>query len=161
MMNDEKMPGSSFSIQHSSFIIDLLPRPRLLTRRDGTCSTAAVHTTIDSSAAPRQGYRLTIAPGGVAIVAADAAGAFYAHQTLAQIRRQFPAALPCLEIEDSPDFPVRGVMLDISRDKVPTMATLFLSSICLPNGRSISFSSTPSTPSPTAITPMSGKTPAR
>jgi hypothetical protein len=30
-----------------------------------------------------------------------------------------------MEIEDWPDFPVRGVMLDISRDKVPTMATLF------------------------------------
>ena len=29
-----------------------------------------------------------------------------------------------MEIEDSPDFLVRGVMLDISRDKVPTMATL-------------------------------------
>src|SRR5207342_333696 len=27
--------------------------------------------------------------------------------------------------EDWPDFAVRGVMLDISRDKVPTMATLY------------------------------------
>lgn len=30
-----------------------------------------------------------------------------------------------MEIEDWPDFSVRGVMLDISRDKVPTMSTLF------------------------------------
>ena len=30
-----------------------------------------------------------------------------------------------MRIEDWPDFPNRGVMLDISRDKVPTMATLF------------------------------------
>jgi hypothetical protein len=30
-----------------------------------------------------------------------------------------------LRIEDWPDFPVRGFMLDISRDKVPTMRTLF------------------------------------
>jgi hexosaminidase len=29
-----------------------------------------------------------------------------------------------MEIHDRPDFPVRGVMLDISRDKVPTMETL-------------------------------------
>ncbi|HRR33075.1 MAG TPA: family 20 glycosylhydrolase [Kiritimatiellia bacterium] len=34
-------------------------------------------------------------------------------------------ALPVCEIEDAPDFEARGVMLDISRDKVPTMATLF------------------------------------
>jgi len=45
-----------------------------------------------------------------------------ADQTLLQLSRQFAEALPCLEIEDSPDFPVRGVMLDISRDKVPTTA---------------------------------------
>jgi hypothetical protein len=31
----------------------------------------------------------------------------------------------CLFVEDWPDFPARGVMLDISRDRVPTMATLF------------------------------------
>lgn len=32
---------------------------------------------------------------------------------------------PCLTISDWPDFPARGVMLDISRDKVPTMETLY------------------------------------
>lgn len=35
------------------------------------------------------------------------------------------SALPCLSISDWPDFPNRGIMLDISRDKVPTMKTLF------------------------------------
>jgi hypothetical protein len=72
-----------------------------------------------------QGYRLAITPENIAIQAADAAGAFYARATLAQIRRLHPGGdLPCVEIEDAPDFPVRGVMLDISRDKVPTLATL-------------------------------------
>ena len=33
--------------------------------------------------------------------------------------------LPCLTISDWPDFPARGVMLDISRDKVPSMETLY------------------------------------
>src|SRR5690606_38528252 len=32
--------------------------------------------------------------------------------------------LPCLELEDWPDFAQRGVMLDISRDKVPSLGTL-------------------------------------
>lgn len=74
-----------------------------------------------------QGYRLTIDHSGVSIVAHDDAGAYYARQTLAQIvlQNKDAGALPCLQIEDNPDFPVRGVMLDISRDKVPTMQTLF------------------------------------
>jgi hypothetical protein len=33
--------------------------------------------------------------------------------------------IPCLAINDWPDFPERGVMMDISRDKVPTMDTLY------------------------------------
>ncbi len=73
-----------------------------------------------------QGYTLTIAPTGVEIVAHDAAGAFYAAMTLTQIARQADGpSLPCLHILDWPDFPHRGVMLDVSRDKVPTLETLF------------------------------------
>lgn len=74
-----------------------------------------------------QGYRLTIAPRRITLLASDPAGAFYAAMTLRQIVRQTPRGGPiaCLRIEDWPDFPHRGVMLDISRDKVPTMETLF------------------------------------
>jgi hypothetical protein len=74
---------------------------------------------------PPQGYRLRITAGGPQIEASDDAGKFYAAMTLRQIRRQCGDKLPVGEIEDWPDFPVRGVMLDISRDKVPTMETLF------------------------------------
>ena len=35
-----------------------------------------------------------------------------------------PRALPCVHIEDWPSYPVRGIMLDVSRDRVPTMQTL-------------------------------------
>lgn len=72
-----------------------------------------------------QGYRLEIAPGQIRIIAHDPAGAWYAAMTLRQIARQCgKAGLPCLRIEDWPDFPQRGIMLDISRDRVPTLATL-------------------------------------
>jgi N-acetyl-beta-hexosaminidase len=77
-----------------------------------------------------QGYELTIAPEGIHIVAGTAAGAFYAVCTLIQLVEsacQLPASsfqLPVLRISDWPDFPARGVMLDISRDRVPAMATL-------------------------------------
>jgi len=72
-----------------------------------------------------QSYLLRITPDGICAEAQDRAGLFYAAVTLAQLVRLTGGNLPACEIEDRPDFPVRGVMLDISRDKVPTMATLF------------------------------------
>ncbi len=74
----------------------------------------------------RDGYELTITPKYLRIVANSPAGAFYAAQTLRQICLQAePGKLACLTIKDWPDFPNRGIMLDISRDKVPTMDTLY------------------------------------
>jgi len=72
-----------------------------------------------------QGYRLSLNADHILLTAHDAQGLFYGIMTLIQILRQAEGALPLLDIEDDPDFPVRGVMLDISRDKVPTMETLF------------------------------------
>ncbi len=74
---------------------------------------------------PAQGYRLTLQPQSLSLVASDSAGLFYGVMTLVQLLREAGAVLPLGVIEDHPDFPVRGVMLDISRDKVPTMQTLF------------------------------------
>ncbi len=72
------------------------------------------------------GYELTITPKNLRIVANSPAGAFYAAQTLRQICQQTaPGKLMCLTITDWPDFPNRGIMLDISRNKVPTMETLY------------------------------------
>jgi len=74
-----------------------------------------------------QGYRLRIQPARIELVARDEAGLFYGAQTFRQIAAQSARSghLPCLTIEDWPDFPHRGFLLDISRDKVPTMETLF------------------------------------
>ena len=74
---------------------------------------------------PNQGYEMSISPTGITIIGHDEAGIFYALCTLIQIVEQCGSQLPCLHILDWPDFPVRGVMLDVSRDKVPTMETLF------------------------------------
>jgi hypothetical protein len=75
---------------------------------------------------PREGYRLTIPVGGsVRIEAADEAGAYYAQRSLDQLHRRAPEGrLPVGEIEDWPDLPVRGVMLDVSRCKVPELEIL-------------------------------------
>ncbi len=71
-----------------------------------------------------QGYELTITPTGIFIVADTAAGVFYGGLTLRQILTQTQGHPPLLRVSDWPDFPHRGVMLDISRNKVPTMETL-------------------------------------
>jgi hypothetical protein len=70
-----------------------------------------------------QGYRLEISPSVIRIHGADVAGVFYGICTLRQLLQQYGKTLHCLSIEDWPDYPARGVMLDISRDKVPTMET--------------------------------------
>ena len=74
---------------------------------------------------PPQGYALTISASGIALDAADEAGAFYGAMTLRQLARRHDGALPTGTIRDWPDLAERGVMIDVSRDKVPTMDTLY------------------------------------
>ncbi len=105
----------------------LLPQPRALDLdRRSRVRVSEPDRRTEAPRLPAQGYRLTIpGDGGVRVEAADDAGWFYALQTLGQLRRLSPdGAVPCGVIEDWPDLPVRGVMLDVSRCKVPTMATL-------------------------------------
>jgi hexosaminidase len=73
---------------------------------------------------PPEGYELNVEPDRITVEAHDEAGVFYGVCTLIQLLETMAgAALPGLRIVDWPDFPVRGVMLDISRDKVPTLDT--------------------------------------
>ncbi len=73
-----------------------------------------------------EGYRLRITAAGIVVHGHDAAGVFYGVCTLIQLLEQAKLRpLPCLEIVDWPDFSARGVMLDVSRNKVPQMGTLF------------------------------------
>jgi hypothetical protein len=69
---------------------------------------------------PPQGYRIVLRDGDATVEAADAAGARYAAATLAQLDAPYPNGV----IEDWPAIAVRGVMLDVSRCRVPTLATL-------------------------------------
>ena len=71
-----------------------------------------------------EGYRLTATATGVEIAAADAAGEFYGHQTLRELRTLHNGAIPACRILDWPDFSRRGVYLDCARGKAPTLATL-------------------------------------
>src|SRR5262245_38786726 len=67
-----------------------------------------------------QGYESTADGAGVRVAHADDAGKRYAEDALAQLARAHGGALPGFRLRDWPDFPVRGFMLDVSRDRVPT-----------------------------------------
>jgi hexosaminidase len=75
-------------------------------------------------AALRQAYRLHIDRGGITVDFTSASGLHAAVATLRQLFREHGRDLPCLTIVDWPDFPRRGVMLDISRGRVPKVETL-------------------------------------
>jgi len=72
-------------------------------------------------------YRLSAGKNGIIISAAAEKGRWNALMTLRQILRQTDdeGMLPDLDIDDAPTFEERGVMLDISRTRVPTMKTLY------------------------------------
>ncbi len=77
----------------------------------------------DTSLADQE-YRLTMNPGTATIRYNSDEGLHYALVTLKVLMINYRNNIPCAYIQDSPDLPVRGVMLDISRNKVPTLQTL-------------------------------------
>ena len=78
----------------------------------------------DARAPQNEFYALTISKNGIEIQFREIGGLRAATATLRQLLRQFGGKLPCLKIRDWPDFPRRGVMLDISRGRVPKLETL-------------------------------------
>lgn len=102
----------------------LAPRPQLLHATGTPVPVSVPLHVLRSDAIRPEGFRLGIGPDGITLEHRDDNGRRYGEATLDQIRAQSPTHLPGLAIEDWPDFPVRGYMLDVSRDRVPTRATL-------------------------------------
>jgi hexosaminidase len=71
-----------------------------------------------------EAYRIIITPNGIEVWAGADAGAYYALQTLRDMIKIYDRILPACRIEDEPDFRRRGVYLDCSRGKVPSLHTL-------------------------------------
>ncbi len=69
-------------------------------------------------------YKIIIDDDGISIICRDEKGLFRAETTLKQIIFQSKDSIRHVNIHDKPDFCNRGVMLDISRCKVPTLKTL-------------------------------------
>lgn len=71
-----------------------------------------------------QAYQLEITPEGIYAGASAPAGLFYAVQSLRQLIRQAGACLPCMTVEDEPDFLNRGFYHDVTRGRIPTLSYL-------------------------------------
>src|ERR1039457_6686194 len=111
--------------------VNLLPVPRslkkfpgtyVLPKREGLAAVGIFRT--GSAPNHREGYALSIGRHGVKIEFREPPGLRAAMATMRQLLRQHGRRLPCLKIRDWPDFARRGVMLDISRGRVPKLETL-------------------------------------
>jgi len=103
----------------------LLLESRLKLPAESRGEGPSIRFTAPPSPLSLEGYRLTIAPGGINLSASTPAGYFYAVQTLLQIITN-AAQLPAVEIEDEPRFRWRGLMLDVSRHLMPVDGILRL-----------------------------------
>ncbi|RMH15664.1 MAG: glycoside hydrolase [Acidobacteria bacterium] len=98
-----------------------------------TTGDAALRLRLDPAAGGHpQGYVLSAGREGATVASPSPAGLFYGASTLVQwlavAGRRRPDGtieVPAIRIDDRPSFAHRGVMLDVSRDKVPTMSTLY------------------------------------
>ncbi len=79
---------------------------------------------VDGGTDNDEGYTLNVEEGGIVVWGASPAGLARGAQTLRQALMQARDSVPTLRIIDAPAFRWRGVMLDVSRGKVPTPETL-------------------------------------
>lgn len=71
-------------------------------------------------------FEMEIRQDGVHISCTDGAGLYYAVEAIRQLAVQTPGDyLPICTVQDAPALEVRGIMLDIGRDKIPQMKTLY------------------------------------
>jgi len=85
-------------------------------------SNDGVELKVQITGGSSQAYELWIEKAEIRIRAAESVGAFYAIQTLRQIFMH--DKVPCLYIKDKPDFEYRGFYQDVTRGKIPTVATI-------------------------------------
>ncbi|MFV0343427.1 MAG: family 20 glycosylhydrolase [Anaerocolumna sp.] len=85
-----------------------------------------VNLTVECSELGEEEYKIQITQKGINLQYASMRGLFYGCITVKHIRKQYRGYLPCMDIWDYPDIPNRGILYDISRNKVPKLETLYL-----------------------------------
>ncbi len=124
-----RLTGRSIQIHAEGLNKKTAPAIRLIRaalrtiRRSTPLPTFPIRLRLDSGVKP-QGYRLEITSELINVQASSLDGFRYAAAALRQLVEAGTGPIQCMQIDDYPDFAHRGVMLDISRDKVPTMKSL-------------------------------------
>ncbi len=113
---------ASHALYPAAVIIrEFLPRTTVNVSIHGVADTITL--AVDTTLLPG-GYTLRVTPSGVTLAGHSPAAVAHGIQTLRQIVEQSPAGLPCLHIEDWPDFQDRGVYYDVCRGRVPKLERL-------------------------------------
>ncbi len=126
-----QLNGFQYSSDKLFFLIETLENINVQGELKAFCTPIQYNTinySLDSTLQHEQEYNISIDSLSIKVTAKNEAALFYAKQTLKQIveySKTTGSAIPCLKMKDWPDFERRGYMLDISRDKVPTMETLY------------------------------------
>ena len=96
-------------------VFNLIPQPQTIEAAKGDLIPASspICEAVDGTIAP-EGYRLEVNPtGSVTITSSDMAGAFYARQTLEQMR--VGTNYSCAVVTDAPQYKLRGMHFDDCR----------------------------------------------
>jgi len=124
-------PGSCESTWHSARRLQSLIAERCRIelpieahlRRDDLAPHIALGHRGEAAGIAADGHSIDVHEGSLELRGGGPSGLRYAVETTAQLLNR-TRKLPGLAIEDQPDFALRGVMLDVSRGKVPTLETL-------------------------------------
>ncbi|MCL2218261.1 MAG: family 20 glycosylhydrolase [Chitinispirillia bacterium] len=115
--------------EYTADMLKMIPMPKELTVRPGVMKVTEnipidfVTAGDDLPGSPER-YTLTVTPHGVKILSPSKEGLYRAGTTLRQLMKNCHGEVPCLEINDWPDFPVRGFYHDVTRGRVPKLETL-------------------------------------
>ncbi len=101
----------------------IVPPVRRFNATGGICLSSTPTRLNDDPALVGEAYRIELTPNAIIVVAGTAVGHFRAQTTLQQLQRV--AELPCGVIEDAPEKPIRGLMLDVSRNRIYSLETLY------------------------------------
>lgn len=72
-----------------------------------------------------EAYEIRVEESGITVAYGSPEGAYHAVATLKQLLVQYGRNMPYLTVQDKPDFAARGLMIDISRNKIPRLETLY------------------------------------
>ena len=107
--------AADVAITADSARLAIIPAPREMSVTGGECAAKCKPKFEQVASIPPEGYELSVKKDGVTIRSSDAAGAFYAKMTLAQLKSPGKTTLPCVEIKDAPQYKWRGLLVDDCR----------------------------------------------